>query len=46
MKAAVNTYHNVGPWNARRLLATCPNPVWKATAVRCFQMMFAAPLAV
>jgi hypothetical protein len=32
MIAAVNTYHYVGPLNARRQLVPRPNFVWKATA--------------
>jgi hypothetical protein len=32
MKAAGNTYHNVGPLNARRLFVPRSNFVWKATA--------------
>ncbi len=30
MNAAVNTYHYIGPLNARRLLVPRQNPVWKA----------------
>jgi hypothetical protein len=46
MNTAGNTYHCIGPLNAQQRLGTRNNPVWKATAGSCFQIMFAAQLAV
>jgi hypothetical protein len=40
MSELVNTYHCIGPLNARRPLVPRPNPGWEATAVRDFQTIF------